>query len=133
MARRPCDRGAAGGAARDQVCHESHENTTFFVADPTPSTDALSRGPTPGYSYWVVPVPLGANFWIRWPYVSAAYTASFESTTMPWTQSNSPGPQPCLPHVARILPSFNWNLWTRSSLWSAIHPTPSVPLREMLT
>ena len=50
---------------------------------------------------------VGSNFCSRCPYVSAAYTAPRESTTTPCTQSNSPGPSPCFPHVARIFPSFN--------------------------
>src|SRR5688572_3080106 len=59
-------------------------------------------------------VPPGTNFCSRCPYVSAAYTPPRESTTTPCTQSNSPGPRPCLPQVARILPSFNEILCTRS-------------------
>src|SRR5581483_1402104 len=63
-----------------------------------------------------VGAPVGTNFCKRWPYVSAAYTAPFESTTMPWTQSNSLGPHPCLPHFARMAPSVSENFRTRSSL-----------------
>src|SRR5439155_25205488 len=91
------------GEYEQKRCEPSHVGVTFLRG---------GLNAVPYLRACVVPLAVGTNFCSRWPYVSSAYTAPFVSTSMPWTQSNSPGPQPCLSHFAMVGPFFRLHFRT---------------------